>query len=157
LAVNGPESLDFLLGRWEGEGEGTYPTIRPFSYREESIFLPSGKGFLAYSQRTWALDDGRPLHSETGYLRPGPGGRVELVLAHPTGVVEVEEGAQEGQVLELASTFIGLTATAKTVSALSRSIKVEGDIMAYTLAMAAVGRPLQEHLRARLRRTSALV
>jgi hypothetical protein len=153
--VSSPEDLGFLLGRWEGEGQGTYPTIRPFSYREEAIFAASGKGFLLYSQRTWMLDDGRPLHFETGYLRPGQGGRVELVLAHPTGVVEVEEGTQEGQVLELASTAIGLTATAKRVSALSRFIKVEGDIMTYTLSMAAVGQPLQEHLRARLRRRGA--
>src|SRR6058998_1208957 len=78
-----------LVGTWRGEGAGEYPTITPFRYSEEVTFRSTGKPFLAYEQRTWALDDGRPLHSEMGFWRPQPGGGLEVVLAHPTGVVEV--------------------------------------------------------------------
>ena len=146
------EPLAGLLGTWRGEGAGEYPTISPFRYGEELRFWHVGKPFLAYAQRTWSLDDGRPLHAEAGYWRAKPGGVVELVLAHPTGIVEVEEGRLAGGRIELASTTTAGTATAKEVTALRRRFDLDGDRLSYTVAMAAVGPPLQPHLAAELRR-----
>lgn len=145
-------ALAFLLGTWRGEGRGTYPTIDPFGYGEELHFAHVGKPFISYVQRTWALDDGRPLHAETGYLRAGDGGHVELVLAHPTGVVELSEGRLTGTVLELHSTLVGCTTTAKPVTAVGRRLEVEGDRLDYRLSMAAVGHEEDEHLEAALHR-----
>jgi len=145
-----------LLGTWAGAGAGEYPTIPSFSYLEEVSFGHVGKPFLSYGQRTKAADDGRPLHAETGYLRVPSAGRVELVLAHPTGVTEIQEGTLtvNGDVLqlELTATSIGLTASAKDVSALGRSFRLVGDELTYTLRLGAVGQPLQHHLAATLRR-----
>ncbi|WP_102143641.1 peroxynitrite isomerase [Mycobacterium hubeiense] len=145
-----------LLGTWSGEGAGEYPTIEPFEYVEEVTFGHVGKPFLAYSQRTKAKDDGRPLHAETGYLRVPSPSRVEMVLAHPTGITEIQEGTlslrEASIVMELHATTIGLTATAKDVTALSRSIRVDGDELTYTVRMGAVGQPLQHHLAATLHR-----
>jgi hypothetical protein len=145
-----------LLGTWVGRGAGEYPTIEPFTYAEEVTFGHVGKPFLSYTQRTKALSDGRPLHGETGFLRAPSAGRVEWVLAHPTGVTELEEGLLtvcEGVIeMELASSAIGRTASAKDIGALSRSFRIEGDAMTYTVRMAAVGQPLQHHLAASLTR-----
>jgi hypothetical protein len=140
----------FLLGTWVGEGAGEYPTIEPFAYGEEVRFSETGKPFLVYSQRTWSLDDGRPLHAECGYWRPQPGGRLEVVLAHPTGIAEILEGAVTGSRIELTSTTVGRTTTAKEVRALRRLFEVDGDTLTYRVAMAAVGVPMTHHLAATL-------
>ena len=147
-----------LLGTWAGRGAGAYPTIQPFEYLEEIVFSHVGKPFLAYSQKTKAVADGKPLHAETGYLRVPKPGHVELVLAHPSGVTEIEVGSYRvtGDVIdiELATTSVGLTPTAKEVSALGRSFHIDGDQLSYSVQMGAVGQPLQHHLAAELQRKS---
>jgi hypothetical protein len=146
--------LSFLLGTWVGHGEGDYPTVAPFRYREQLEVSHVGKAFLTWSQRTWSDDDHRPLHAETGYLRPGTPGHAELVVAHPNGLVELSEGTVDGTALSLRSRLVGRTSTAKEVTALTRHIDVDGDELRYLLTMAAVGRPQADHLRAALRRVA---
>jgi hypothetical protein len=156
-----------LLGTWGGEGAGDYPTIDPFAYRETVRFSHVGKPFLAYAQRTWHPGTGAPMHAETGYLRlPAPDRvasgsgryRAELVLAHPTGIVEVEEGdlevADDGVLtLTSATTTIGRSATAKDVRSLRRRFVLDGDELRYDVWMAHADTPDTHHLAAVLRRT----
>lgn len=152
------EALAPLLGAWAGRGAGKYPTIQPFEYLEEVVFSHVGMPFLAYAQKTKAVADGSPLHAETGYLRAPAPGRVELVLAHPNGITEIEVGSYTvtGDLIEieLATTSIGLTPTAKEVTALGRTFRIDGDQLSYSMRMAAVGQPLQDHLDAVLHRKS---
>jgi hypothetical protein len=150
------EALAPLLGTWAGRGEGKYPTIQTFEYFEEVVFSHVGKPFLVYAQKTKAVADGRPLHAETGYLRVPQPGRVELVLAHPNGITEIDTGTysvtDEVIDIELSSATIGLAPTAKEVTELGRSLRVEGDALSYVVRMGAVGQPLQDHLAAVLHR-----
>ncbi len=148
-------ALGFLVGRWAGEGEGSYPTTAAFGYGEELTFSHIGKPYLAYAQRSWSLEDGRPLHAETGYWRCVGGERVELVVAHPNGLVEVSEGRLDGMSIELWSTSVARTTTAKEVTRLARDLQVDGDHLTYRVDMAAVGVEITQHLLARLQRVSA--
>jgi len=143
--------LGFLLGSWMGEGKGFYSTISPFEYGEELRVWHVGKPFLAFTQRTWALDDGRPLHGEAGFFRLVDGARVELVVAHPNGHAEVAEGTLRATSISLASISVTSTASAKQVDGIERDIDVRGEVMTYELRMAAVGQPLDGHLQAELR------
>jgi hypothetical protein len=150
------EELAPLLGTWAGRGAGEYPTIQPFEYLEEIVFTHVGKPFLIYGQKTKSVADGKPLHAEAGFLRVPQPGQIELVLAHPNGITEIEVGSYSVQdniiELELVTTDVGLTPTAKKVTALGRSLRLDGEELSYSLRMGAVGQPLQHHLAAALRR-----
>jgi hypothetical protein len=142
----------FLLGSWRGEGEGQYPSIRPFRYREEIRFSHNGKPFLIYTQRTEAIDTGQPMHGEAGYLRLVGDGRVEFVIAQPIGYAEVSLGRVEGQRIDVQCTDVARTPTAKPVTSISRSLWLEGDTLRYELKMAMDNIPLARHLVASFRR-----
>ncbi len=148
-----------LLGTWTGVGHGDYPSIDPFDYSESVTFSHVGKPFLAYQQRTRSIgtagQPGQPMHAEAGYWRfPAPG-RIEVVLSHPTGVTEIEEGTVEialdgALLIELATTSVALSSTAKSVTAVERKFRLKDDILDYELHMSAVGLPMQYHLSAHL-------
>jgi THAP4-like, heme-binding beta-barrel domain len=156
--------LEFLLGRWEGAGVGGYPTISSFQFGQEVSFSHNGKPFLIYASQTWRLDEegqiGPPLGTETGYWRPRPDNQVEVMLAHPTGIVEIYLGEITGTRIEMATDVVARTATAKEVTAGHRLYGLAGpggpatQDLAYAYDLAAMGQGLQPHLSALLKRVS---
>ena len=148
----GLKPVEFLLGVWRGQGEGQYPTIQPFRYREEIRFSHNGKPFLIYTQRTEAIDTGQPMHGEAGYLRLVGEGRVEFVIAQPIGYAEISLGRVDGQRVDVECTAVARTPTAKPVTSISRSLWLEGDTLRYELKMGMEGTPLARHLTASFRK-----
>ena len=173
------QPLQLLIGTWQGRGQGNYPTIKAFEYLETVTFTAMpGKPFLRYEQRTKSTA-GAPMHTELGFLRPIGNGRVEFVLAQPTGQTESMEGTllidEQGAVrISVESTEVTNTSTAKNVAATRREYEfsaadgrdggaVDGggsgsgssEVAATPQAMtrfdmAAVGEEMQQHLVSRL-------
>ncbi|RZB66405.1 UPF0678 fatty acid-binding protein-like protein isoform B [Glycine soja] len=102
--------LSYLLGTWRGQGEGGFPTINSFSYGEELHFSHSpNKPVIGYTQKTWKLSSGEPMHAESGYWRPKPDGTIEVVIAQSNGLVEVQKGtySAEEKMIHLQSEIVG--------------------------------------------------
>ena len=149
-------SLAPLLGVWRGRGNGHYPTINDFAYLEELTFGHVGKPFVAMGQKTRDASTELPLHAESGYFRPQDDGTVELVLAQPSGILEILSGpinsTDDGLELDLASVSVHLSPSAKSVIGTRRRYVISGDSMMFDMWMAAVGKPMTHHLSARLNR-----
>jgi hypothetical protein len=154
--------LAWLVGSWAGVGVVGYPTMEADQrFGQQVEFSHDGRPFLTYASRSWLLDDDgeqlRPLATETGYWRPagpaeGGGTTLEVLLVHPTGIVETHHGAVQGPRVELATDVVARTATAKEYNAAHRMYGlVEGDLL-WVMEMAAVGQPLTAHVSARLKR-----
>jgi hypothetical protein len=149
-----------LVGTWRGTGRGGYPTIEDFDYGQQVVFAHDGRNVLRYESRAWILDaDGRPVRPsarETGWWRPGAApDELEVLLAHPTGVIEVYLGRATGTARwELTTDVVARTATAKEVTANHRLYGIVDGALLYAMDMAAVGQELQPHLSARLERVA---
>ena len=157
--------LSWLVGRWAGVGVGGYPTVPEFQFGQEIVISHDGRPFLTHWSRSWLLDDEgnqvRPLGTESGFWRPAPDNRAELLLAHPTGYAEVWLGQVTvtgildatitGARVELHSDVVARTDTSKEYSGGERLYGlVEGELL-WAFDMAAVGHPVTSHLSARLR------
>ena len=98
--------LAWLIGRWEGAGVVGYPTIESAHFGQEIEVTHDGRGFLKWESRAWILDSEngakvRPAAVESGFWRPLENGEVELLLAHPTGILELYYGTIEPAKIQL--------------------------------------------------------
>ena len=154
--------IAWLLGTWHGNGHGDYPTIEKFEFEQELVFQQDGRPFFHYSAMSWRIDPEtkervRPAAMETGFIRSFAGdepgsARIEVVLAHSSGLAEVWYGTAGDGRIEIATRGIGQTESAKDVVAGHRLYgNVEGRLM-YAYDMKAMGQELQPHLWAQLQR-----
>lgn len=155
-----PELVPYawLIGTWAGAGVGGYPTVPSFQFGQEITFAHDGRPFLSYWSRSWKIDDAgqpvEPLDMEAGFWRPQPDSKVEVTLAHPTGISEIYIGTVDGARVEMQTDLVARTVTSKEYNAGVRLYGlVEGDLL-WAYDMAAVGQPLQSHVSARLKRIS---
>ncbi|MQA24873.1 MAG: DUF1794 domain-containing protein [Micromonosporaceae bacterium] len=159
---NGPDLHPALLGLlpylgvWRGRGRGGYPTIEDFDYAQEIRFSHDGRPFLRYESRAWLLDaEGapvRPAGREIGWWRPQPDDSLEVLLSHPTGIMELYVGRIDGARVEVATDAVLRSASAKEVASGHRLYGIVEGFLMYAYDMGAVGQPRQPHLSARLER-----
>jgi hypothetical protein len=148
-----------LIGVWRGTGQVVYPTIDgPFTFGQQIVFAHDGRPFLSYESRAWLLGpDGevlRPAARETGFWRPQPGGELEVLITHATGITELFYGrARDLKSWEIKTDAVVRTASAKEVVASHRLYGiVKGGVLAYVDEREMMGQPLQPHLSAELNR-----
>lgn len=144
--------LDVLPGVWAGPGDGHYPSIEPFGYREQLTFTRLGdKPILSYAQRTAHAQTGAALHTECGYLRVDDE-RVELVVAQPTGFAEVHHGMAADGIVDFGITVFGRSATALEVRSVRRRWQLGSSRLTVDLWMSYGDGVDEHHLRSQLER-----
>lgn len=150
------ELVSNLVGTWLGKGEGGYPTIEPFRYRELlDITERSDHPALHYEQRTWRITEDREVvsHWETGLLRISSDGSLTLFNAQAgrsesmTGTWRRDGG---GWKLELESN--GYSGDQR-VRASSRVMSLDSKRLSYDMSMeTAATQEMSAHLHAELTR-----
>lgn len=150
--------LAWLVGRWEGAGVVGYPTIESVHFGQEVLCSHDGRPFLEWQSRTWLLNDAgetvRPLAVELGFWRVLQDGEIELLLTHPTGIVEMYVGRRhrEQPRVELRTDGVLRSPEAKEYNAGSRMYGLVESQLLWAMDMAAVGHGLESHASAKLRR-----
>jgi len=156
--------LSWLVGRWEGAGVLASAEAGETQVGQEVEISADPRGFLHHRSQLWRLDaDGarqEPLDSESGFWRAAaeqsdpkrPGVDVELLLAHPTGVVEVFVGRTAGTRAELVTDAVVRTAGSTDYTAGRRTYgQVEGDLL-WVLDVSSTSEELHPRVSARLKR-----
>ncbi|MGI8718202.1 MAG: FABP family protein [Lapillicoccus sp.] len=152
--------LAWLVGRWEGAGVVGYRTIESRHFGQEIVCSHDGRGFLEWQSRAWLLESEggervRPAAVELGFWRPDEqGGEVELLLTHPTGILELYYGALQPAKVELKTDGVLRSPHAKEYNAGTRVYGLVHSELMWAMDMAAVGQPIHSHLSARLKRVA---
>lgn len=151
--------IGWMIGRWEGVGVMGYTDVPERQFGQEAVFEHDGHGRLAYRAQSWLLEDdgtpGEPLTSESGFWRVAQDGGevvVELLLAQPTGTVEIYLGQASGHKIELTTDVVARTASASGYTAAQRLYgSVEGDLL-WAHDVATETTPMRSYASARLKK-----
>lgn len=145
--------LDFLLGGWEGAGEGLWRS--GFRFHDHICFEHHGRPWVEYHQLT-RLPDGTTSHGESGYLLPAEDGTVQMVVAQPSGLTETLFGGPIGENdLSLSSAAVGRATGALPVTATSRRFRLENGELVVEVGVAMNYEPLNPHTHSVLNRKEA--
>jgi len=148
--------LGWLLGSWEGEGNGSWPGLGDFHFGQRIDFASNGGRYLHYISQTYYLgDDGTPLKPftmETGFWFPHDDATLDVVIADADGWAENYTGHVHGTKIELTTDIVARIKTAdEPYTGGSRLYgNVEGQLM-WTWDCATTDVPLQPFMWATLR------
>jgi hypothetical protein len=145
------QKLEFLLGKWVGEGHAAYPTINSTNYTEELTFESCGEeNKIEFNQKTLFKNENRHLHREFGFIFEKEKDVFTLISAQNNGRTEVLKGALETPVkLVIDSTHFGNDE--KPVKT-RREYYIENELLHYKLFLQTQNQPFQLHLEAKLKK-----
>lgn len=150
-------ALGWLVGRWEGTGNGTDHEGNDFEFEQRIEFSHNGGDYLFYASQTFLIDQDRaeptPLGMETGFWKPKPDASLEVVLASSEGWTEVLLGKIAVTRIDLLTDAVVRTESAEVSHSSGQRLygKVEGDLM-YALDRSTGEHELRPHMWARLKR-----
>lgn len=151
--------LRLLEGTWQGEGEGGYPTVKSFAYREMLTFERRDEESLFYMQRTEKRLAGKIefvlSHWESGFIRVLPDNALELANVQSGGRGEVLIGTIATIANKITLDFKSESmANDERMIATSRTFEIEGDTLQYEMSMRTTSvSKLTRHLLAVLHRS----
>ena len=146
-------SFQGWLGRWEGEGRGLWDGVPPFRYRESlAVEAVPERALLRLTQRTTVGDSTELSHSEVGYLRLLPQLQLELVVAVPSGYVEIHTGRLEGGVIELSPQTLAVTPSARPLREVRGRMELADGTLHNTVGIAVHDEEVAPHVESWLRR-----
>ncbi|MFT3887821.1 MAG: FABP family protein [Arachnia sp.] len=150
-------ALGWLVGRWEGTGNGTDHEGADFEFEQRIEFSHNGGDYLFYASQTFLLGtDGAeptPLGMEAGFWRPKADASLEVVLTTSDGWTELLLGKIQVTRIDLLSDAVVRAESAEVTHTAGQRLygKVEGDLM-YALDRATTEHDLRPHMWARLKR-----
>ncbi|HJE51905.1 MAG TPA: FABP family protein [Tessaracoccus flavescens] len=152
-------ALGWMVGRWEGTGNGQDHEGNDFEFEQRIEFSHNGGDYLYYASQTFKLgEEGAeqvPLGMETGFWRPKADATIEVFLASADGWAEALTGriqvtridlmTQQGTVVRTNAAAVGYNAGTRLYG------QVEGDLM-YALDRETDDHEMRPHMWARLKR-----
>lgn len=153
--------LAWLVGTWTGVGVVGYPSMDSVQFGQEIECTHDGRGFLGWESRTWLLDgEGNQVKAaatERGFWRVLRNGEIELLLAHPTGIVEMYVGRRDEDrpMVQLRTDGVLRSPEAKEYNAATRMYGYVDSQLMWAMDMAATGHPMTSHISATLRKAPA--
>ncbi|NLD84606.1 MAG: FABP family protein [Actinomycetales bacterium] len=86
-----------LVGVWEGEGEADTEDRGQHRFGQQITVTHDGENYLSWSSRSWTYDSGgavdAPAYREAGFWRISEDDKLEFLVSHASGFIEVYYGA----------------------------------------------------------------
>lgn len=150
--------LLILEGHWEGIGQGTYPTLKPFSYKEETSFeVVKGEPYIQMTQKAWILNKNSKefIHWETGIISAIGLNKLKFYTCHMNGRIEVLIGdyveRSKANRIEFKSESIKNEVGLKNAIRSHRIFIFDKDLFEYRLGISTYDMQSQkDHLKAKL-------
>lgn len=86
-----------LVGVWEGEGEADTEDRGQHRFGQQIVVTHDGENYLSWSSRSWTFDSGgtvdSPAYRESGFWRISEDDKLEFLVTHASGFIEIYYGA----------------------------------------------------------------